>query len=523
MKKIVKFASILMTVLACFSCKDTDPIEPDVPEVPDEEFKIEIYDLHSSYCKVRVTPSDPQKSYFCGVATESYLETFGSLDDMLTTAANFIETEIIMNQDLSIADLMKKGTYERDVTGLQPEQRFIVFACYTDKTGAIVSEEVSVVIETAPAVSASVNTFEIEIDQITATSAMLFITPSNDDDYVWMELPEDIYADMSMEELEAFLLKNYKPFFPLHTQSGEMVHSFDDKLDPDTEYMVIVFGYDGGLTTSLTTKTFRTLEPNDPTNVTFSFEYTNLTSRSVEMTFIPSDNSVSYLAIVVDEGELEKNGGATPEGVKKLIDKEIKTSILFGDCDNRAEFARYNAHHGKQTGNFSVVAGKKHYACAVCVDAEGEYASEVSMAEFVAPSGVETDASATAEFDKYFDGDALAAFNPSLYDYYAGTAVLPIRFYLEGSAFDAFYSIYSVDVLEKEGADEAEILELMLNPAFIGEYTFQIEEEVIVQLDWDCAYRLFILPYDINDNIGKLVSIEIPALSRKGASPASEF
>ena len=116
------------------------------------------------------------------------------------------------------------------------------------------------------------------------------------------------------------------------------------------------------------------------------------------MTFIPSDNSVSYLAIVVDEATLERSGGATPEGVKKLIDKEIQKAILFGDCDNRAEFAQYNAQRGKQTGSFGLVPGMKHYACAVCVDTDGEYASEVGIAEFEAPAEGSTDAAVTASF-----------------------------------------------------------------------------------------------------------------------------
>ena len=75
-----------------------------------------------------------------------------------------------------------------------------------------------------------------------------------------------------------------------------MVHSFDDKLDPDTEYMIIVFGYDGGLTTPLFTEKFRTLKPNDPTDVTFEITYGNLTARSASVTFKPSDASVAYFS-----------------------------------------------------------------------------------------------------------------------------------------------------------------------------------------------------------------------------------
>ena len=519
MRKILYAWAALAAFLCATACTSGTQ---EGPETTGEGFKIEILDLHSSHCKVKVTPDNLTDGYFLGVATEEYFSTFGSVEDMGAAVSNFIETEILMNQDVALSEILKKGVYEREVTGLQPEQRFIVFACHVGNMGDVVSE-ISYVIGTTPAIEASVNTFEIEIDQITATSAMLFITPSNDDDYVWLEFPEYVYKDMTMEELEAFLLQNYKPFFPLHTNSGEMVHSFDGKLEPDMEYMIIVFGYDGGLTTPLTTKKFRTLKPNDAANVTFEFTYSDLTSRSVSMTFIPSDNSVSYLAVVVDEATLERSGGPTEEGVKALIDKEIKKAIAFGDCDNRAEFAQYYAQRGKQTGSFAVEPGMKHYACAVCVDEAGEYASKVGIAEFNAPKEEDTDATVTASFDKWFDGDALAALDNAMYGDYAGWAVLPIRFTLGGSATEAIYTIYPVSIIEEEGATDDEIRALLLDNSLLGEYNYYIESKVDVLLEWNYDYRLYMIAFDENENAGELVSVDIPALTRNGASPVTDF
>ena len=511
----------MATALAAVLSVGCNPQEKPIEEVKDP-FTIEIHDLHSSYCKVTVTPQDSETPYFLGVSTEEYFKEFGSTENMTEAVTNFIETQLIENPELALSDLMRKGVYTRDVTGLKPEQKFIVFICHTDSNGAVISE-VEYVTETTPALTESKLTFEIELDQITATSAMLFITPSTDDQYVWLEFPEFVYKDMTMEELEAFLLKNYTAFFGMHSTRGEMMYSFDNKLDPDTEYMVIAFGYDGGITTELATKKFRTLTPNDPTDVTFEFSYSNLTSRSVEMTFIPSDNTVSYLAIVVDEATLERSGGPTEEGIKKLIDKEIKKAIAFGDCDDRAEFAQFNAQRGKQTGSFAVEAGMKHYACAVCVDAAGEYASKVGIAEFVAPSEGATDASVSVSFDKWFDGDALAAADAALYGDYAGWAVLPIRFTLGGSAVDVIYTIYPVSIIEEEGATDEMIREILLDNSLLGEYNFYAESREDVLLEWNFDYRIYMVALDANDNAGELVAMDIPALTKYGASPISEF
>ena len=518
--KNIRYYLLALAAMVFVACDGKLPGD-DVPPPAKDLFEIEVFDIHSSHCKVKVTPADPQWQYFCGVATEDYLKTFGDLDDMQTVATNFIETMILENSDVAIADLMKKGVYEREVTGLQPEQRFVVFACHTDDTGSVTSD-VEVVIETTPALEQVQMEFEIELDQITATSAMLFITPTTDDEYVWLEFPEDVYRDMTMEELQEFLLKNYKPFFPLHTNTGEMVHSFDDKLDPDTEYMIIVFGYDGGLTTPLFTEKFRTLKPNDPTDVTFEITYSNLTARSASVTFKPSDASVAYLAIVAGEDELERNGGPTAEGVKKLIDKEIKKAILVGDCEDRAEFAKYYAQRGTATGSFSLKPGMRHYACAVCLDSEGEYASEVAICWFDAPQEGTTDASVSASVLKYFDGDALYAADPSYSDF-AGWAVVRLKFVLGGSATDAIFTIYPVDVLEQEGATDEDIRAMLLDDSLLGEYNFNIEALTEVQLEWGYDYRLYAIPFDGAENTGELFKLDIPAFSKAGASPVSEY
>ena len=485
-------------------------------------FKIEIYDMHSSHCKVRVTPEDMDRQYFCGVATEAYLSTFGPLDDMTVTATNFIETVILENSDVAVSDLMKKGVYEREVTGLQPEQKFIVFACHTDETGEIVSEIVTVS-EVTPPVEASQNTFEIEIDQITATSALLFITPSTDDEYVWLEFPEYVYKDMTMEELEAFLLKNYKPFFPLHTNTGEMVHSFNDALEPDTEYMIIVFGYDGDLTTPLTTTKFRTLAPGDPSDVTFSIEYGTMTARSAYVTFKPSDASVTYLALVADEEEFSRYSEVSSETVKKLIDQQIKKAILTGDCEDKADFARTYGRRGEQTGSFALKPGLKHYACAVCLDAEGNFASEVAIDEFTAPSEETTDATVSASVLKYFDGTELAEFDSYLYGDYSGWAAVRIKFTLGGSAADAVYTIYPTRILEQEGATDEEIRAMLLDDSLFDVYNFTADPLTEVLLEWGYDYTLFAIPFDAAMNAGELFRLDIPALDRNGASPVSEY
>jgi len=525
-KKILYCFTLCLAALIAPSCEEKNPETGNGNgQLSKGGFKIEVSDMHSSYCKIKVTPDDMQKQYFCGVATEDYLKTFGPLDNMMLTATNFIETTILDNSDVAISELMKTGILERDVTGLQPEQKFIVFACHTDNTGAIVSDIESVILQTPP-VEASDNMFEIELDQITATSAMLFITPSNEDDYIWLEFPEFVYMqdgkEMTEDELKD-LLKGYKAFFPSHTNSGEMVHSFDNNLEPDTEYMIIVFGYDGDFTTPLTTKKFHTLEPGDPTDVTFSFEYADLSPRSVSLTVKPSDLSVSYLALIIDEETLARKGGANAEGVKKVIDSEIQKSILFGDYENRGDFVKDVCQFGEKTGYFSLEPGMKHYACAVCMDKEGNYVSEVAIDEFTAPEEETTSASVTAIFDKYFDGDQVAAIDREQYGDCAGSAVLPVSFELKNGALDGIYTVFTREELEEANPTDDLLRSILLNDDYLNVSNFFTSTREDLILDWDREYVICMIGIDAHENVGELIKVDIPALSKSGASPVSEF
>jgi hypothetical protein len=44
-----------------------------------------------------------------------------------------------------------------------------------------------------------------------------------------------------------------------------------------------------------------------------------------------------------------------------------------------------------------------------------------------------------------------------------------------------------------------------------------------VQLEWDCEYKLFAIAFDKNKNAGEMFTLDIPALSKSGASPATDF
>lgn len=507
---------------------DTPPTPPTPTPTPEEEFEvlsqgpfeISLLELHASSLKLFIAPEDPGQYYWYGVITRDYLATFGNLNDIASAVAAYTASRLAEYPDTPPTELLSRGDLVNDIIGLQPRMEIILFACHADEQGTITSA-VQAIGLTTPEVSPSENILKVEVQGITATNAELTITPSNNDPYVWMELPEELYAGKSNEELKAFLEQYYTPFFALHTSKGPLNHSFLDKLEPDTGYMILAFGYDGGFTTELFTTTFRTKSPGNPSLTTFDFSIARLTSRSVDVTVIPSDPSVNYLAILAEESLLSEYGEVGSEAALALIEEQIELAIQWGECEDRTEFAESYAHRGNADINWNLTPGKRHYICVVALNSEGEFATEATLKEVIAPEVELSDALVEAAYGSYFDGDQLYALDAELYADYAGCAVLPIRFTLNDQAAYAIYTL--LEPASLEGVSDDQLTSLLLNGEYLDDLTFLTEDRVDLLLDWGKEYILCMIAMDQNDYAGALIKKRVAPLERDGISPIEEY
>lgn len=534
MKKTIFYPLLLAFAFLLGSCSDgeTNPEEskpkPPTPPVVEEPttllsegpFDIEVLELRSSTINLFVAPHDPQGYYWFGVITQEYLSTFGPLENISSAITAYLASRLAEFPDAAPTELLERGDLVREVIGLQPEMPIVIYACEANAEGEITSS-IKAIGLTTPPVTPSDNILKVEISQVTATDAQLKITPSNNDPYVWMELPEELYQGKSEEELKAFLLKYYSSFFPLHTSRGELTRTFDNNLEPDLGYMILAFGYDGGMTTELFTTTFRTLPAGDPALTTFGFEINKLSSRSVDVTVIPSDPSVNYLAILAEESLLEEYGGVNSDSFLALLNEQIEMAIRWGECEDRAEFAESYAHRGNTDINWYLTPGKTHYIGAVALDQEGNFATEVALEEVVAPEVELSNAQVEARYSSYFDGNQLYELNPESYADYVDSAVLPISFLLNDEAVYAIYTILDPESLE--GVSDDQLTSLLLNGEYLDELTFFTQNRVDLLLDWDQEYILCMIAMDRNDYAGPLVKQTISPLTRAGVSPIDQY
>ena len=520
-------AMLSLLVISCSS----DNTENQKPNNEESKFikslskgpiSVEIKDLHSSFCKVYVKPQTDMEYVWYGSALPDYLFNYGSKDDIKGTVQNYITSLLNENKDTPPTFFMYAGEFERDVVELKPEQQFVVFACHVSTTGEVISDVTALLVTTPPLIPSS-NELKLKIENITATNAKLTFTTSNSDPYAWMELPANIYSKMTDEEVEQMLKGSYQPFFSKFAKRGDVVTTFDDKLTPDTEYRIYYFGYDGGFTTPIRYEVMKTLEAGDPTKTEFIVDYLQITRRGTKVMVTPSDKSISFFAIMPDEETLQKSGGVTEESVKAIIEKEIDIALKVGDVDSREEFVESYSHRGIVDISFNLTPEMNNYLCLVTVDKSGNLV-KVFIDEPIKPLEVsETTASCDISYDKYFNGDELAAYNPDYYGDYAGCVVLPTDFTLSDNAIYAFYTCVDKRSAESANLSEEEILTMMLTPSFFEDFYFYVEEHVDLLLDWNEAYYLYIVAFDFNENNSDLIVYELPAMIKSGASAVELF
>lgn len=354
MKNFRTFFAFAMFAVASFmmmACSDKDdPAPPPAPEPePEPEldvtFDIEVTDITSNGSLITVTPSkDDVLYYFDNIAKDEFINTYGS--SAAATAEGAFEKMVAMGMTIeeAIETYASLGVDSwRYDGGLSPDTEYVAYAVAISNEGKALSEgqsfEYRTLAEEQPAVSDI--TFDIEVTDITSTSANVRIIPSRDDvpyyfDVVSKYILTEFYngdAAAVVEDMFDSLLENGMPVEEVseYTKWGEISYSYDDDFSPDEEYVVYAFPINeqGDVIAEGATYNFRTLAEEQPgvSDMTFDIEVTDVTSTSANVRVTPSrDDVIYYFDIIADysgdvtvlvENMFESMAGGTP--IEELI------------------------------------------------------------------------------------------------------------------------------------------------------------------------------------------------------------
>lgn len=137
-----------------------------------------------------------------------------------------------------------QGQYT-ETFNLEPEKEYTAIVFALDETPQLCSEPYYQVFQTE-AVEPSDNIITMETTDVTAHTATLNITASNDDPYVWVQADPVSFEGYSDEEILQMIV-DYYPIYEVYT--GSRTESLSG-LKADTDYMILAFGYSGGIVTA---------------------------------------------------------------------------------------------------------------------------------------------------------------------------------------------------------------------------------------------------------------------------------
>ena len=167
-----------------------------------------------------------------------------------------------------------------------------------DSEGIVICTDIAKHSYTTEAAAKSTMTFEIEVWDVKQMEASFRITPSNNND-VYCALCQPWDGVSTADEVMHKIVDQWGGWMEVMANDKGMVeHSGSSAMRlpaADTDYYIIAFGYDGGITTDAYMKTFRTLPGGNVEEVEFTISASNISPYGFNMNITSSDPTIYYI------------------------------------------------------------------------------------------------------------------------------------------------------------------------------------------------------------------------------------
>lgn len=274
------------------------------------EFTIETTVVDNSVT-IDVTPSDSELLWYLCTMTKAQYDYYVTDEEGYNMSESYFY-EYYFQQDINayreagysdeqiIEALIHQGTLQLEAKGLQEHTDYyiLVAGLMLDSEGIVITTDITRAEYTTEGAAQSTMTFDIEVWDIGQMSASVRITPSNDKDkYCALIAPWDGVSTAD-EQMRA-IVEQWGGWMDIMANDRGMVEHVGTnafKLPAaDTDYYVIAFGYDGGITTEAAMKTFRTLPGGSVEEVEFSITASNISPYGFTMNVTSTDSTIYYV------------------------------------------------------------------------------------------------------------------------------------------------------------------------------------------------------------------------------------
>ena len=196
--------------------------------------------------------------------------------------------------------LIHRGNLQLKAEGLKENTvyYYLIAGLILDSEGIVINTDIYKADYTTKDAAKAELSFEIEVWDVTQLTANVRITPSNNTDrYCALIQPWDGVTPAN--EMMHQIVNQWGGWMEyMANDKGMVEHVGNDAFRlpaADTDYYVIAFGYNGGITTDAYMKTFRTLPGGSVEEVEFSISISNVSPYSFNMGIKSSDQTIYYV------------------------------------------------------------------------------------------------------------------------------------------------------------------------------------------------------------------------------------
>ncbi len=523
---VIRPTALMCALLLTFAgCNSSDNPAPEPPPPPVKApFTITLTDLEATSVKATVTPDDAGMTYCAGPMTEAEYEACGG--DVAGHVASIIrkaqESDPTIPVGEIVARLQRKGVTTQTYSGLQPRTKYYVMAIGLDDAGVCTTPAAAETFTTPERVVPE-GGFTLEVSDVTQTEATVSVRPDNDAmpyyfDVITAEDYRNCGGDLSviMSELLAFLLEN-NPGRQIEEITAALQSLGPDSdrignMPPATDFYAFAIGLgdDGVCLTEAAVQPFRTLDAGDPADCTFRIAVANNDSQSVLVEVTPSDNTVGYFTLVIDEADYAGDANLTARIRQSIEQVALEQGISVAQA---VEAVCWRGISKELWDGLTPSTG--YYALAYAMNADASAAGPLTRERFTTLGENVSAATCTIDCDKYFDGDALYALDPVRYANLAGRVYAPATARPSSDAAHWYIALVRGDLSDPVFYPDDATINALLQGG-----TPDIREMNYVA-DWGEA-TLLAVAADEYYQFGAVFRRQI-TFSREGASPVSEL
>ncbi|MDE5636460.1 MAG: hypothetical protein K2I43_00325 [Alistipes sp.] len=507
----------------------------------DAEFDVRIEELTSTSCRVTVDVKPESTHYFFNVIDEeAYLE-FGGDDAAFARHMKARMVDVYLGMGRKIEDIYKymssTGSDSEVFPGLRAGKKYYAFAVGVNELFQA-NTEVAVKEFNAPAVEASSNTFTLDVtptyDGVEGT-----ITASNNDPYIYYLLDQnfiDYCTDPSKSDAEndEALMYEVAAMLADYGLTERYLRSGTSQIKEigyaqDTDYCLLVFGWNEAPTTALTKlPVHTTVGETDASKLVVEFEISDETYNGATVHVIPNCGVTYYYDKIEAEyyNRLVAEEGGSDKAIARLVDESIEYFMDYFGYESKADAALECASIGEQYFTFNDLEPETDYVVfAASLDVEtGEVAYPKGFVSrvFTTEKLIVSDAYVTFVQGKYYDGDAIADLDPK-YENMRGQAVLTYTAEPNAAAAEWYTNFYQSAGYADCDNEFAKLILVeygydMGNPDNVSK---NLTDGIRI-LPWDRDYTFLAIAKDAEGYFGNCTA-QVVNLSKEGASPAQEF